>query len=206
MSYIVLALPRSRTAWLSRFLTYGDWTCGHEELRYMRSVADVQACLARSRHGSAETAAMSGWRLLETLSPATKIVIIRRPVGEVVDSLLAIPGIAWDRSALTRLMVAGDRKLDQIEARLPVMSVQFAELAREDVCAAIFEHCLPYAHDQDHWRRLDRTNVQIDVPALFAEMAASRRALENLTSSARRRMLFDLTARAPIKKDLAWQL
>ena len=205
MSYIVLALPRSRTAWLSRFLTYGDWSCGHEQLRHMRSVADVQAYLARSRHGSAETAAMSGWRLLEALSPATKIVIIRRPVSDVVDSLVAITGINWDRPALTRLMVAGDRKLDQIEARLPVMSVPFAELAREDVCAEIFEHCLPYAHDHDYWRRLDRTNVQIDVPALFAEMAASRSALENLTSSARRRMLFDLTARAPIKKDLAWQ-
>ncbi len=27
--FVVFGLPRSRTAWLSRFLTYGDWVCGH---------------------------------------------------------------------------------------------------------------------------------------------------------------------------------
>jgi len=31
-NFLVLGLPRSRTAWLSNFLTYGDVTCTHEGL------------------------------------------------------------------------------------------------------------------------------------------------------------------------------
>ena len=168
MTHVVLALPPSRTAWLSRFLTYRDWTCGHEELPKMRSLADVTAYLGKPRHGTAETAAMAGWRLLSNLAPDARIVVVRRPLNEVVDSLMATRGVQFDRPALTKIIEAGNRKLDQIEARLPCLSVQFVDLARESTCKAVFEYCLPYPHDHAHWRRLAGTNVQIDVPALFA--------------------------------------
>ena len=44
--FVVFALPRSRSAWLARFLTWGDWMCGHDELRHCRSLDDVRAWLA----------------------------------------------------------------------------------------------------------------------------------------------------------------
>ena len=31
MTFIVFAMPRSRSYWLSRFLSYEGWHCGHEE-------------------------------------------------------------------------------------------------------------------------------------------------------------------------------
>ena len=45
--FVVLSLPRSRSYWLSRYLSYGGWHCGHEEIRHARTLSDVRAWLAR---------------------------------------------------------------------------------------------------------------------------------------------------------------
>lgn len=36
--FVVFSMPRSRSAWLARFLSYGDWHCGHDEIRHFRSL------------------------------------------------------------------------------------------------------------------------------------------------------------------------
>ncbi len=93
MAFVIFALPRSRTAWLSRFLSYGEWFCGHEELRHVRSLDDVRAWFSQGQIGTAETAGAPWWRLLERFAPYSPVVIVRRPVDEVVDSLARIPGL-----------------------------------------------------------------------------------------------------------------
>ena len=52
--FLVLALPRSRTFWLSRFLAFGGWDCGHDQLRFMRGMEDVKAWLGTPCFGSVE--------------------------------------------------------------------------------------------------------------------------------------------------------
>lgn len=185
--FVIFALPRSRTAWLSRFLTYGDWTCGHEELRHVRSLDDVAAWFAQPCTGTIETAGAAWWRML---APGVKVVTIRRPVAEVVDSLMRIPGCRFDRDALTRNMTRLDAKLDQIEARIPgVLSVRFSDLADEATCARVFEHCLPYAHDNDRWAALAPINVQIDMRALIRYCQAYAPALDRVAALAKQKSL-----------------
>jgi P2-related tail formation protein len=94
---------------------------------------------------------------------------------------MALP-VAFDRETIIKLVTAADRKLDQIEARLPCLSVSYADLAKEDTCKAVFQHCLPYQHDQDHWKRLDRTNIQIDLRSFFADTHRLRSNLNSLAS------------------------
>jgi len=189
MSFLVLGLPRSRTAWLAKFLTYGDWYCGHEELRHMRSLDDVKAWFTQPNTGSAETAAAPFWRLLPG---GLRIVTVRRPVADVVDSLMRLEGCTFDRAALETGMAALDRKLDQIEARLPVLSVRFDNLENESTCAEVFEHCLPYGHDKAHWARLAGVNVQCHMPGLMRYMAAYRGPLDKLAAQAKHRMLSEM--------------
>lgn len=118
------------------------------------------------------------------------MAVIRRPVAEVVESMMAIPGCAFDRGAVHAAMVAHDRKLDQIEARVPgALSIPYHDLAREDACAALFEHCLPYAHDSARWADLAPINIQINMPALIRYCQAYRPALEKLASVARHRSM-----------------
>ncbi|CAB4202520.1 hypothetical protein UFOVP1366_31 [uncultured Caudovirales phage] len=200
--FVVFALPRSRTAWLSRFLTYGDWMCGHEELRHTRSLDDVTAWFSQPNIGASETAAASWWRLLDRFAPGARVLIVRRPVSEVVNSMINIPGLSFDRAALERAMSKLDRKLDQIEARCAnVLSVKFNDLNDETVCAAAFEHCLPHTHDHEHWARLAPMNIQIDMPALTRYVQAYLPALNKVAAIAKHQTLAAMATRKPMEPE-----
>jgi hypothetical protein len=74
--FVVFSSPRSRTFWLSKFLSVGGWHCGHEELRYARDLGDVKTWLAMPRTGTVETAASPFWRTLRDLAPDARVVIL----------------------------------------------------------------------------------------------------------------------------------
>ena len=184
--FVVFSLPRSRSAWLSRFLTYGEWMCGHEELRHMRSLDDVQAWFSQPNIGTAETAGAPWWRLLERFAPDARVLVVRRPRDEVAESLLNLHGTQFDRDKLDAILLKLDRSLDQIEARLPnVLSVSFDSLNEEDTCAAVFEHCLQQPHDPAHWAQMAPVNIQISMPALMRHYAAYAPAMDKLASIAK---------------------
>lgn len=195
MTFLVFGLPRSRTAWLARFLTYGDWFCGHDELRHCRSLDDVRAWLSQPNTGSVETAAAPFWRMAMRLAPGARVVVVRRPVAEVVASLqrLGLPDLTTE---MTRL----DAKLQQIVARVPgALEVQFADLADEATCARVFEHCLGVPHDPEWWRLLAPMNLQIDFRALLRYAAAYKPALEKLARHARQQELAAMARRPEIE-------
>ena len=200
--YVIFALPRSRTAWLSHFLTHGEWVCGHEELRHMRSLEDVKAWFRQPCTGTIETAGAFWWRLLEKLAPGTRVVVVRRPVGEVIESLMAIPGCTFDRGELEATMGRLDRKLDQIEARIAnVVSVRFDDLSNEATCAALFEYCTGQEHDRDRWEAMAPINIQVNMRALIRYCAAYRPALEKMAAVAKHRTMTTLAMRKPTGAD-----
>ena len=176
--------------------------CGHEELRHTRSLDDVTAWFSQPNIGTAETAAAPWWRLLDRFAPGARILIVRRPVNEVVDSLMNISGLSFDRAVLEQTITKLDRKLDQIEARCAnVLSVNFDDLNDERVCAAAFEHCLPHAHDHEHWARLAPVNVQIDMPALMRYAQAYQPALDKVAAIAKHQTLASMATREPVEPE-----
>ena len=67
----------------------------------MRMLSDVQAWLSQDAVGTAETAGAPWWRLLPRYRPDARVVVVRRPVREVVDSLMRIEmhgTLAFDRT------------------------------------------------------------------------------------------------------------
>lgn len=194
--FVVFALPRSRTRWLAAFLTYADWNCGHDELRHVRSLDDVKSWLAQPMTGTVETAAAPYWRLLNLYRPDARVVTIRRPVEEVMASF-ARTGIDIDLVALRRAMVHQDRKLDQIEHRVPgTRSFAFKDLSVQETCADIFTHLLPYPHDVAWWDAHDQDNIQIDLKALLRYVIAYKPQLEKVAKQAMHRMLSAMSRRA----------
>lgn len=195
MSFIVYGLPRSRTFWLSRFLSYRDWHCGHDEMRYARSMADVDAWFSQPTTGTVETAAAPWWRLVAKYEP--RVVVVRRPVAEVFSSAAAAGGIP-DMRYLTYL----NRKLDQIEARVPsVLSVQYSDLVHEATCAAVFEHCLPYSHDHGWWSYADKVNAQTNLPAIVRYMTAYGLQLQKLSKIAKHMTIASMNRRISAEMD-----
>jgi hypothetical protein len=186
VSFIVYSLPRSRSYWLSRFLTFGDWYCGHDEVRHARSLADVVAWFSQPCTGTVETAAAPFWRLVPG---DCKAVTIRRPVDDVVASFRRL-GVQFDWDQFARNIRRLDRKLDQIEKRVAgVLRVTFAELETESACRAIFEHCLPYQHDTRWWRSIALVNMQANVAAMLRYGQAFRPQVERVAAAAKAAML-----------------
>lgn len=143
-----------------------------------------------------ETAAAPWWRLMREICPEARIVTVRRPVAEVVDSLARL-GLTFDCEMMTARMRYLDRKLDQIESRCPdVLSVRFAELADEAVCARVFEHCLPFQHDHAWWAALAPLSLQISIPMLARYFDAFRPQMERLAATAKHQIITGMNRRS----------
>lgn len=203
--FVVLAIPRSRTFWLSKFLSYGDYECGHEDLRHFRTMADVKSWLSQDYVGSCETAAAPFWRLIPKFRPETKIVVVRRPVDECVDSMMAVDmkGVCrYDRAFLTKRFRYLDAKLDQIEKRASnVLAVQFRDLQEEATCARVFEHCLPYKHDSERWKQMANTDMQCSMPAITRYAIAHQPQILKAIALAKQAILSDIQRHSPVPMD-----
>ena len=191
--FIIYALPRSRTFWLSQFLR-----CGHDELRHIRGLDDIQSMLAMG--GSVETAAAPWWRIINHMAPTIRTAVIRRPVDDVMASLLAT-GVAYDVPLLERYMRRLDAKLNQIEARVSgVLSVRFDELREEGACAALFEHCTGHEIPLGWFDRMAPLRLTCDLEAVTRYFVAHLPQLERVGRLAKQRMLAKIAAR-PVTSD-----
>jgi hypothetical protein len=170
--FVILALPRSRTAWLAYFLTYGGWLCGHEQLRYMRSMDDVRSWLAMPQTGTVETALAPFWRLIPQ---AIQIVTVRRDPAAVVRSAVAqgfsASAVEWTTRRLAR-------KLDQLEARRPdVLRIEYDELTDESVVRRLWAATVGLPFDLEWFTRLSPLNIQYSMALMFRYVAAHERQL-----------------------------
>jgi len=162
--FLILALPRSRTAWLSHFLTYGPKVCEHDYIINCASIEEFLLAFRQGLAGSVETGAMLGWKVLRQRMPTARIVLVRRDYQEAARSLANACGeagvvlpIPYDELA-TR-----DSLLDAISQMPGVRQIRYEELSDESTCHWLFEHCLELPFDRDHWARLASTNIQIDM-------------------------------------------
>lgn len=180
--FVIFALPRARTFWLSRFLSHGDYHCGHDEIQHMRSLDDVKAWFTQPFIGTVETAAAPFWRLLMHYQPDVCVVTIRRNRADVLASIMrALPGC--DPDGMHTLLRAGDVKLDQIEARVPgVLSVRYEDLAQEEGCGRVFQHCLGRPLNHNWWQAWNAINVSGN---LLAQVRYARAYLPQLQKLAR---------------------
>ena len=203
--FIVFGLPRSGTYWLSRVLSYGDWTCWHEQAPRMRSLDDVKAWFSQDFTGTVETAAAPFWRTVFASCPGIRVLVVRRSPEAVLDSLMRLNmrGVCtFDRGKLAGTLAGLDRKLNQIEARVPnVLSVRFEDLWTEVTGERIFQHCLGLPLNRDWWLGAAQQNLQTSMPALMRYMLANRVALDRTVSIMRRQSLMALRPRKVVNRD-----
>lgn len=196
--FIIYALPRSRTYWLSRFLTCGGWSCGHEELRHVRELGDLDRWFSQPQIGTAETAAAPWWRLVQKTCPEIRTLVVRRPVEEVVDSLLKT-GLPFARDKLSYTMRRFDAKLDQIGSRLSgAMVVDYPALERTATLQQVFSFCHSGDAPPDRWlATLCPVNLQVDLGRLLAYCQAFAEPLERLRKQAKHRILANMARQSP---------
>lgn len=179
--YLILGLPRSRTAWLANLLTYGPSFCWHDGLAHCKSKRELVQLFDSPEHkyiGIADAgAALVFDELLKILPVMPRIVIIRRNPGDVLYSCeeAGLPitphGILAMQDALAKIM-----------ANHEVCLVDFEDLDKALCCQNIWHYC---TRDSTHfnlrrWAMLRSLNVQIhDVPA---EIERAKESAEFLAS------------------------
>jgi hypothetical protein len=190
--FIIYTAGRSRTAWLAAFLSYGRSRCHTEVAIKMRNMQDVVSFFATPGTGSTETGAAPGWQLIRHYVPAIKTVVVRRPLDEIVASFARseVADIAAiDEAKLRRIIAYENRCLDKISLQPGTLTVDFKDLGNEDVCSAIFEHCLPYRFDVQWWRFMKDQNIQSNVRAIFHYYRDNRDEVEEFKRAAKRQMI-----------------
>lgn len=166
--FIVFTNGRSRTMWLSAFLTYGICVCNFEATARLSSFQEVTNALAIPGMGAAETLAAPAWRLLKLAAPTLRAVVVRRPLDEILASFAARVGdqIQFDSEKARVILTRIERALDLVSQHPDTLTVQFSELASEQTCKRIFEHCLPYHHDKGWWEYMNAKVLDPDVARL----------------------------------------
>lgn len=172
--FIVYALPRSRTAWLAKFLSYGDWTCCHDIVVELHSFAELQKFFSIPYIGSAETGMVEGWRMMQKLVPDARRVVVRRPLDEVRTSLAKF-GLAADEDMIRR-----EKLLNDLSEEPGVLTVDFKDLDKEEVCQQVFEHCLDLPFDPAWWASLKDKNIQVDMDQRIARLQKNRSGINKL--------------------------
>jgi len=181
MTFIVFSLPRSRSAWIARFLSYGGRKCGHDLAPECGSLDEFTERLRSDYAGTAETGAVVGWRALRRCLPDARIAIIRRPIDEVYESLARF---GLGSQALLSELIERNAMLDDLARVRGVRSFTFADLSRMDDCRALFEHCLDIPFDWEWWEGLASVNIQVDVLAQVRFLRANHDRIEQLKREA----------------------
>lgn len=167
--FFVVSLPRSRSKWLSTFLSYKPKSllCGHDMLVDCGSIADFQAAL-RGVNGTCETALVVGWKIIRDRYPDSKIIVIERDLADIVISCRR-HGLEPDMNQL----IERKEMLDMLSYAPGVHSFPFAHLAHESVCKLIFEHLLEIDFDVEWWKSLKDKNIQIDLSKRQLELQSN---------------------------------
>lgn len=193
LPYCVFTAGRSRTMWLSALLSYGICRCNFEALAKVSSMQEIVELLHIPGMGAAETLAAPAWPLLLVAAPDLRCVVVRRPLEEIIDSLVAATRdrVQLDLVTLRRLLEYVRRALDKLALQPQTLTADFHELEQESTCQAIFEHCLPYKHDHGWWKFMTGKVMNPDVIQLAALYQVRRQEIQRIGREARH-LLFRL--------------
>jgi hypothetical protein len=154
--YFIASLPRSRTAWLANFLTYGPSFCFHEPMDQVsiQQYPWLFGSVAQEFVGSSDSANTFVMEQLIDLFPAAKIVVIRRELNAVRESLKQI---GLDSGLWLEKM---DRLLDRIEYAYRPLVIPYLNFDAGRIWHYLFPH-VPL-----NQRRLEMLeNFRLQVPA-----------------------------------------
>jgi hypothetical protein len=163
---LVLGLPRSRTTWLSVFLSYAGWDFYHDMLVDVDSTEDLVNRLRMPKTGTVETGMARAFHFLADELGELRVVVVKRPIGEVAESASKF---GWEFPA--GYLQEESNRLDAISKLPGVLTVNYADLPEEATCAEVFEFCLDLPFDRAWWADLAKQNIQINMQDRWNRLA-----------------------------------
>lgn len=156
MNFIILASPRSRTAWLSTWLSDQGHVCHHDLLAKVDDPLTLKDQLGFD-NGTIETAGGSYYRTLFQLFPRARFLIVRRAEREIALSLQRHGvSLATAHLSLNALCEAEA----WLRPRTNLMCVDFKDLSDERTLDSLWSHLRGGLHDLNRTRRLVKMRIE----------------------------------------------
>lgn len=167
--FLVVGFPRSRTAWLAAFLSYGGRTCRHEP---SVSWGSIEQAYKFFDEGGCASDGMLGlhWYALAKNVEGMRFLVVQRLRQEVERSIVAQgqqpnPAILQDMNwAITALAFRPEIAL----------SVRYEDIDDEEIAMKIFEWCLDEPLDFDWFEAMKKQNIQADFNRRVAQIQANK--------------------------------
>lgn len=159
MRYAILALPRSRTAWLSAWLTTETGKCWHEPIADCSQLSDLDGL-----DGVSDTSALLAWNRIYKRWPDAKYVIVKRDPHDVTVSLRKL-GLDTNVNRWSRVL---RRAADS----LPALVIEFPDM--DDRLREIWEWVKPEPFDAARAYAFSRMNITADPQALLSRVDPAR--------------------------------
>lgn len=169
--FLIVSLPRSRTFWLSHFLSYGDVRCLHEPSIHFTSLADLAGLLDRPNTGAADPMLTLLWERAKGYRQDLLLIAVRRAVSDVIASGEALgirdPGVE-------RLVWKIEAALSEAEKHSDTLAFDYSQLDSEEYCREIFERCTGRPFDLGWWRQWRGRNMQASLVDRARQMHDNR--------------------------------
>lgn len=149
-NFLILGLPRSRTAWLAYFLG-----ANHDAGIMAGSTEDF---LQAVDVGTVETGAHLAFPLVRARRPEAKVVLVRRPLREVLKSMSAL-GLSGPE--IESELKDRDETLDRIAQYPGVKSIEFKDLNEPFNCSWLYEYLTGKPLEPNWWAQASNLNVQV---------------------------------------------
>ena len=190
--FVILGTPRSRTAWLAKFLAFEGRRVLHEPSTDFRSVNDLYALLEdRLLAGISDSMLTLRWRDVVNAAPEARIVVVFRPHDEIMMSLTHLficnsgqqsaepldHRIREYQRRVDRLLHQIATAIDEMSASVPVLTVPFSALDAEATADLVFRYCIREPLPPEWWHAWRGENVQADFGASLARAAANAEGL-----------------------------
>lgn len=179
--FIIFALPRSRTAWLSHWLSYVEGgkrlkRVGHDEFSRCSSIDQCVDLFEGedALDGTVETGAAFAYQIIKERLPNAKLLVVQRDPMESLASLCRAglkpePG-DWARRVIDLWSVSGDG----------VRTIAYRDLDLESCAKWIWDYCLGLPWNGQWWVEWRAMNVQVALPQRLLELHQAGPAIEAL--------------------------
>jgi len=182
-SFILFGLPRSRTKWLSEFLSYGKWNCHHDLPVYSESLGEILDTLGKPHSGSSETGLVRAYFAIREKYPNIKIVVVLRPWQEVKKSAA---DIGWNIPDW--YLIEEEGYLKKLANMPNVVTVGFDELNYFSGCEAVFSHCLGKKLFPEWFEKFRAQNIQIDMADRFQRLVKNNEKILSIFDEAKNKI------------------
>jgi hypothetical protein len=171
-NFIILSLPRSRTAWLSLYLTLAGLPCEHELIGTSDSFEAAIAKIKSKGIGSCDTSQIFRLKeLKDQLDP--RILIIKRNVNDVIDSLSKIGITGIDEFIIKQAQLIEEASQDK-----EALTIKYEDIdSRIEEIYSYLSGGLEF--NQEIYKRLRDYNVKFNDLLELAKSLDSNKVLSN---------------------------